>query len=87
MVTQDFRNMMNNVPFQPFALVMSSGERVEVRHPELASMTRTSIRITEVRPDGRLTDEQNYYSLLHVTKIEFLDQSQPAEAGQNGTSS
>ena len=69
---------MRNRPFRPFALVMSSGERVEVRHPELASMTRTSILITELRPDGRLGDRHNYFSLLHVTKIEFLDDAQPA---------
>ncbi len=80
MTTQDFRNLMNNAPFKPFALVMSSGERVEVRHPENAMMTRTSILISDLKPNGKLGDNYNLYSLLHVTKIEFLEASETAEA-------
>ena len=66
---------------------MSSDQRVEVRHPECAAMTRTSILITEVRPDGHLTDRHNYYSLLHVTKIEFLDDSEPAVTAESSNGS
>jgi hypothetical protein len=82
MTTGDFRKLMNDQPFKPFALVMSSGERVEVRHPENAMMTRTSIHISELTPTGRLSDDYHQYSLLHVTKIEYLadSPSAPAEA-------
>ncbi|MEM6560563.1 MAG: hypothetical protein AAF656_03100 [Planctomycetota bacterium] len=78
MTTGDFRQLFRNEPFRAFRLTMSSGDTVEVRHPECASMAKTSILISEVGPDGELTERHNYYSLLHVTKIEFLDQPEAA---------
>ena len=82
MVTQDFRQLVLNRPFQPFRLVMSSGERVEVRHPELAMVLRTKILIAERQTSGGLGDVYNIFSLLHVTKIEFIEQPEPATADQ-----
>ncbi len=74
MVTQDFRNLLSAQPFRSFALVLSSGEKVAVRHPELAAVAGTTIHITEVKSNGRLASTASMYSLLHVTRIEFLDQ-------------
>ena len=73
MTPGDFRPLLGGAPFRPFALVMSSGERVEVRHPELAAVTGTNIRVTELTPTGRLSDRSNAYPLGHVVTIEFLD--------------
>ena len=80
MVVQDFRKLLSSQPFKPFRLVMSSGQSVDVRHPELAAVSRTSILVSELKPNGRLGDDYNIFSLLHVTKIEFLDQPQSAAA-------
>src|SRR5438093_904910 len=67
MTVQTFRDLLSHRPFQPFRLVMSSGEAYEVRHPELAMLTRTDILV------GLEPDEENVparfkiCSLLHVT--------------------
>ena len=45
MTLQTFQKLLNKRPFQPFRLVMSSGERYEVRHPEMAFLTRTTLFI------------------------------------------
>jgi hypothetical protein len=45
MTVQTFRELLSQRPFKPFRLVMSSGESYEVRHPEMAWLTRTSILV------------------------------------------
>jgi hypothetical protein len=45
MTVQLFRELLTNRPFRPFRLVMSSGQTYEVRHPEMAWLTRTSILV------------------------------------------
>ncbi len=45
MTLQTFRDLLAQRPFQPFRLVMSSGQTYEVRHPEMAMLTRTSILV------------------------------------------
>jgi hypothetical protein len=72
MTVQTFRELLNQRPFRPFRLIMSSGESYEVRHPEMALLTRTSILIgTEVADDG-VPAEFRICSLLHVATIEPL---------------
>ena len=43
MTVQTFRELLTKRPFLPFRLVMSSGQAYEVRHPEMAFLTRTDI--------------------------------------------
>jgi len=70
MTVQTFRDMLAARPFKPFRLVMSSGQIYEVRHPEMAWLTRTSILVgVEIADDG-LPAEFKICSLLHVTAIE-----------------
>ena len=76
MTVQDFREMLRQQPFQPFRLVMSSGLTYEVRHPEMAFLTRTSIHVGVDVEDG-IPAEFRICSLLHVTAIEPLDASAP----------
>ncbi|MGH7194644.1 MAG: hypothetical protein ACREJM_14090, partial [Candidatus Saccharimonadales bacterium] len=57
-------------PFQPFRLVMSSGQTHEVRHPEMAFLTKSDILVgVDVAGDG-IPAEFRICSLLHVTTIE-----------------
>jgi hypothetical protein len=70
MTLQTFRNLLARRPFQPFRLVMSSGPTYEVRHPEMAMLTRTSIDVEDGVPA-----EFKICSQLHVTAIEPLNQT------------
>ena len=45
MTVQTFRELLAQRPFRSFRLVMSSGQTYEVRHPEMAMLTRTDILV------------------------------------------
>jgi len=69
MTAQDVRTLLKAQPFQPFRLVMSSGQSYEIRHPEMVFLKRTLICIGVDVEDGIAADFR-LCSLLHVTAIE-----------------
>jgi hypothetical protein len=70
MTVQTFRELLARRPFQPVRLTLSSGMAYEIRHPEMALLTRTSLLIgTDLAEDG-VPAEFKIVSLLHVTAIE-----------------
>ncbi len=72
MTLQTYRDILGRRPFQPVRLTLSSGQSYEIRHPEMAMLTRTSILIgTDAAEDG-VPAEFKIVSLLHVTAIEPL---------------
>jgi hypothetical protein len=70
MTVQTFRDLLTARPFQPFRVVMSSGERYEVRHPEMAWMTRSDILIGYEDEGDGVPSRFRICSLLHVTAVE-----------------
>jgi hypothetical protein len=74
MTLQGFHRLLRTRPFQPFRVITSSGERYEVRHPEMAFLTRTSL-VLGLAPDAEGTAEDwTMISLLHVSAVEPLKQ-------------
>jgi hypothetical protein len=49
---------------------MSSGQTYEIRHPEMAMLTRTSILVGIDESDDGIPAEFKVCSLLHVTAVE-----------------
>jgi hypothetical protein len=72
MTVQTFRDLLTERPFKPFRLVMSSGQSYEVRHPEMALLTRTSMLVGVDQAEDGIPAEFKICSLLHVTAIEPL---------------
>jgi hypothetical protein len=73
MTVQVFREMLARRPFQPVRLVLSSGQSYEIRHPEMAFLTRTDILVgTGAAADG-VPAEFKILSLLHITAIEPIE--------------
>jgi hypothetical protein len=70
MTLQTFRDLMAHRPFKPFRLVMSNGQTYEVRHPEMAMLTRTDILVGVGEVDEGVPAEFRICSLLHVTSVE-----------------
>jgi len=70
MTLKTFRDLLKQRPFKPFRLVMSSGEAYEVRHPEMAMLTRTEILVGVGEAEEGVPAEFQVCSLLHVTAIE-----------------
>jgi hypothetical protein len=78
---QTFRDLLSARPFKPFRLVMSSGQTYEVRHPEMAWLTRTSILVGIDDADDGVPAEFKICSLLYVTAVEPFGLS-PASPSQ-----
>jgi hypothetical protein len=78
MTLQTFHQLLIKRPFQPFRLIMSSGESYEVRHPEMAMLTKSDMFVG-IKPDkDNIPAEFRICSLLHVTAIE------PIAVGRGG---
>ncbi len=70
MTVQTFRDLLAQRPFKPFRLVMSSGRSYEIRHPEMALLTRTDLLVGVGETDEGVPAEFRICSLLHITSIE-----------------
>jgi hypothetical protein len=70
---QTYRDLLAARPFKPFRLVMSSGLTYEVRHPEMAWLTKTSILVGIDATDDGVPAEFKICSLLHVTAVEPIN--------------
>lgn len=79
MTVQTFRELLTERPFKPFRLVMSSGSTYDVRHPEMAFLTKTDILVGVGDMDDGVPAAFKICSLLHVTAIE------PLNGKSNGT--
>lgn len=70
MTVKTFQELLSRRPFQPFRLVMSSGQSYEVRHPEMALLTRTDLLVGVGDAADGVPAEFRICSLLHVTTVE-----------------
>ena len=85
MTVQTFRDLLAQRPFKPFRLVMSSGQTYEVRHPETAMLTRSSILVGIDEADDGIPAEFKICSLLHVTAIEPLPAGAPESKSEESS--
>ena len=80
MTIQTFRELLGQRPFRPFRITLSSGLSYEVRHPEMALLTRTAMLIGTGEEDEGVPAEFRICSLLHVTAVEPVGASRSAGA-------
>ena len=74
----DVRPFLDKRPFQPFRLTLTDGRVYEIRHPEMALLTRTDILVGIDMADEGVPSEFKICSLLHVTAIEPIESSNEA---------
>ena len=73
MTTTMVRDLLRQRPFRPFRVVMSSGEAYEVRHPEMAWVTKNDLFVgIDVADDG-LPADARICPLFHVTTLEPIN--------------
>ena len=72
MTLQTYRDLLNQQPFRPFRIVMSSGQSYEVRHPEMAMLTRSDLLVGIGSVEDGVPADFKICSLLHVATIEPL---------------
>ena len=78
MTADPFREILKRVPFEPFRVVMSSGESYNVMHPGMAFVTAKALVLAipeQTHPDG---ERLAFCSYLHVTHVETLKPSRAA---------
>ena len=77
MTLEAIRDWIQRRPFLPFRISTSSGEAYEIRHPELAFLTRAELVIGLGERDG-VPSRYRTVSLLHITAAEPLDSTAAA---------
>jgi len=70
MTVQIFRELLLQRPFKPFRIVMSSGKAYDVRHREMAFLTRNDIVVGVDEADDGVPAEFKICSLLQVAAVE-----------------
>lgn len=60
---------------------MSSGEKYEVRHPEMAWLTRTTLYVGTGRVESGVPYEARMCSLLHIATVEPLTNGKQRRRG------
>lgn len=70
---QDILALLRATPFQPFRIVMNSGRRYDVRHPELLNVTFTTAVVFIADNGQPPADRFEIISLALIERIEFLE--------------
>lgn len=81
----DIRSRVQQKPFIPFRLVMSSGEKYEVKHPELVLVGLRDLVIgAPSAADPDLYDRLSRVAILHITDLQDMPVStSPTGNGQS----
>ena len=66
------RDLLRQHPFGPFRVVMSSGEAYEVRHPEMAWVTKNDLFVGIDEADDGLPADARICPVFHVATVEPL---------------
>jgi hypothetical protein len=61
---------VETTPFQPFRIVLNSGQSYEVRHPEMIRLGR---RFALLFPDAKIIDRWHTVSLTFVEHLEHIE--------------
>jgi hypothetical protein len=72
MTADAFREILRRRPFEPFHVVMSSGESYNVMHPEMALVTARTLVLAIPDPVAPEGERFAFCSYLHVAHIEVL---------------
>jgi hypothetical protein len=73
MTFEELREAARKQPFEAFRLILTTGDTLDVRHPDLIMVGRRSavVGVTD-RPNGEVYDRTIKVDLLHVVGIEDL---------------
>ncbi len=71
---EELRNLLRRKPFMPIRLHLTDGTTYDVRHPEMAMLTRSTVDIGIEKERGSgIADDVVYCSLVHIVRVENLN--------------
>jgi hypothetical protein len=83
------RQIVTRQPFQPFRVIMSNGERYDIKHHDTAMVTRNGFEV------GLNPDQEGVFeniarcAILHIAQVEDLlagpEKAEPNGAGNGGS--
>jgi len=62
-------------PFRPFAVCLSDGSKYEIRHPEMALVTRATVAVALVATEEEVPNDMVLCDPLHITQLKPLENS------------
>ena len=85
MRAEELRQLLDRRPVVPIRLYFSDGTAFDIRHPEMAFLSRSTVEIGISEKEGvRIADRIIYCTLLHIVRIEDLNgQSAPIGDGRD----
>jgi hypothetical protein len=71
----DVLRLLRARPFQPFRVFLSDGSQYDVRHPEMAIVSRSTVMLGVPGPDGLdgPVEDVVHCALIHITQMKPLD--------------
>ena len=78
MTADTFREILRRAPFEPFRVVMSSGESYNILHPEMAFVSAKALVLAIPDPTHVGAERVEFCSYLHVAHVETLKPSRAA---------
>jgi hypothetical protein len=82
---EQLRALLRRQPFVPIRVHLSDGTTYDIRHPEMAFLTRSTVEIgIETEIGSGIADRVMYCSLVHVVRVENLDGQSAGKDGQAG---
>lgn len=70
MTAETFKEILHRKPFEPFRVVMSSGESYPVMHPEMALVTSKALVLAVPDPAKSEGEGIGFCSYLHIAHVE-----------------
>jgi hypothetical protein len=82
----DMLELLRRRPFGPFRIHLSNGQSYDIRHPEVAFVTRAALVLGIPAPDlpPEIADRATVVALIHINNIEPLPVGAAAVASGNG---
>jgi len=78
MTADTFREILRRKPFEPFRVVMSSGESYTILHPEMALVSARSLILAIPDPTHPEGERLAFCSYLHLAHVEILQPTRAA---------
>ncbi|HEX4053035.1 MAG TPA: hypothetical protein VHX86_02095 [Tepidisphaeraceae bacterium] len=69
MTLDTIEELLARRPFEPFRIITSSGDRYDVRHPELLLRVKNGLYVGHGER-GTVADRAAFISLLHISAVE-----------------
>lgn len=73
---EDLILWLRAMPFQPFRIILNSGRKYTIRHPEMIRVTRTTAHIYE-----SLGDPIGPFEYMEMVSLLLIERIEPVEAG------